>query len=83
MGGAHSLNVGPLRVSAVHFLIYALLERVQVPATMLEIIGPRIGRHALDNSQRSYFVTCCAFLRLVLGFVPLLLYLGACCKSVI
>ena len=57
--------------------------RLQVPATILKIIEERIGRRVLDNEQRSYFVTCFAFARLVLGYAPLLLKLGVCCKSLI
>ena len=56
---------------------------LHVPATILKIIGERIGRRVLDNEQRSYFVTCFAFARLVLGYAPLLLKLGVCCKSLI
>ena len=50
---------------------------------MLKIIGERIGRRVLDDEQRSDFVTCFAFVRLVLGFAPLLLKLGVCRKSLI
>lgn len=35
------------------------------------------------KKQRNYFVTCYAFVPLFLGCVPLLLNLGACCKSLI
>jgi hypothetical protein len=56
---------------------------LQVPATILTIIGERIGRGVIDHEQRSYFVTCFAFVRLILGFAPLLLKLGVCCKSLI
>jgi hypothetical protein len=35
------------------------------------------------EQQRSYFVTCFAFVRFVLGCVPLLLKRGVCCKSLI
>jgi hypothetical protein len=57
--------------------------RLQVPATTLKIIGERIGRHILDDEQRSYFVTFLAFVWLDLGYAPLLLKLGVCCKSLI
>ena len=50
---------------------------LQVPATILKIIGERIGRRVLDNEQRSYFVSCFAFVRLLLGFATLLLKLVA------
>jgi hypothetical protein len=56
---------------------------LHVPATIFKIIGERIGRRVLDNAQRSYFVTCFAFVLLILGFAPLLLKLGVCCKSLI
>ena len=53
---------------------------------MLEIFGYRehaFADTALDNRQRSYFVTFFAFVLLIQGCVPLLLKLGVCCKSLI
>ena len=53
---------------------------------MLEIVGYReyaFADTALDNQQRSYFVTYFAFVSRIQGCVPLLLKLGVCCKSLI
>jgi hypothetical protein len=53
---------------------------------MLEIVGYRehaFADMALDNQQRSYFVTFFAFVSRIQGCVPLLLKLGVCCKSLI
>jgi len=53
---------------------------------MLEIVGYReyaFADTALDNQQRSYFVTFFAFVSLIQGCVLLLLKLGVCCKSLI
>jgi hypothetical protein len=73
-----------LGTSAANYLIRTRFwVGLRVPATILKIIGERIGRRVLDNEQRSYFVTCFAFARLVLGYAPLLLKLGVCCKSLI
>jgi hypothetical protein len=73
------------KVAAIHrTLTCRFWVMLQVSATILKIIGERMGtgRRALDNQQRSYFVTCFAFVRLVLGFAPLLLNPGVCADSV-
>ena len=50
----------------------------------LRIARANICRRAtLHDWQRSYFVTCFAFVSLIQGYVPLLLKLGVCCRSLI
>jgi len=76
------------------FALATFNSRVRIAEAILRPLRPldtntkpshktRVPRVHLHDGERSYFVTFLAFVRLALGYAPLLLKLGVCCKSLI